>query len=50
MSENYIEQKEFARRASVKKVIEGVIADVFEDDSIKISEQGLIELISKKVS
>lgn len=49
MSESYIEQKEFARRASVKKTVESVIAKAFEDDSIKISEQNLIELISKKV-
>lgn len=50
MSENHIDQKEYTRRASIKKAVESVISEVIEDDSIKLSEQNLVELMTKKVS
>lgn len=49
MSENYIEQKEFARRDSLKKTVESVLNEAFEDESIKLSGQSLVDIINKKV-
>ena len=50
MYESYEEQKEFARRASTRKIVSEVLEEAFKDTSIKISEQGLVDLIKKKVS
>lgn len=50
LDESNAEQKEFARRASLKKTVESVLNESFEDENIKISEQGLVDLITKKVS
>ena len=49
-AESYKEQKEFTRRASVRKTVSEVLEEAFKDSSIKISEQGLVDLIKKKVS
>ena len=50
MNESYKEQKELTRRASVRKTVSEVLEEAFKDSSIKISEQGLVDLIKKKVS
>lgn len=50
LSENNEEQKEFARRASLRKTVGSVLEEAFDDSSIKIDEKGLVDLIIKKVS
>ncbi len=50
MYDSYEEQKEFTRRASTRKIVSDVLEEAFSDTSIKISEQGLVDLIKKKVS
>ena len=50
LNESFAEQKEFARRDSVRKTVASVLDNAFSDKDIAVSEQALVDIIKKKVS
>lgn len=50
LNESFAEQKEFARRDSVRKTVVSVLDNAFSDKDIAVSEQALVDIIKKKVS
>lgn len=50
LNESFAEQKEFARRDSVRKTVASVLDGAFSDKDIAVSEQALVDIIKKKVS
>ena len=50
LNESFAEQKEFARRDSVRKTVASVLDSAFSDKDIAVSEQALVDIIKKKVS
>ena len=49
LNESFAEQKEFARRDSVRKTVASVLDNAFSDKDIAVSEQALVDIIKKKV-
>lgn len=50
LNDSFAEQKEFARRDSVRKTVASVLDNAFSDKDIAVSEQALVDIIKKKVS
>lgn len=50
LNESFAEQKEFARRDSVRKTVASVLDNAFSYKDIAVSEQALVDIIKKKVS
>ena len=50
LNDSFAEQKEFARRDSVRKTVASVLDNAFSDKDIALSEQALVDIIKKKVS
>ena len=50
LNESFAEQKEFARRDSIRKTVASVLDNAFSDKDIAVSEQALVDIIKKKVS
>ena len=49
LNDSFAEQKEFARRDSVRKTVASVLDNAFSDKDIAVSEQALVDIIKKKV-
>lgn len=50
LNDSFAEQKEFARRDSIRKTVASVLDNAFSDKDIAVSEQALVDIIKKKVS
>lgn len=50
LKKSFDEQKEFELRKTNKSVVSDVLNEVFEDKTIKLTQQELINIIEKKVS
>lgn len=49
LEESFKEQKEFAQRSATQNAVNQVIAEIFADESIKVKQDDLVNLVIKKV-